>query len=88
MPKEATIMDLNPQSLAKKVSTKLGVKGVVAGTVLTTAVLEFGTQFLENASFTPASVKSIADRKIINGAPFLGRVDVRDAIVLSPSITQ
>ena len=81
-------MDLNPSSIARKVSTKLGVKGVVAGTVLTTAVLEFGTQFIENASFTPTAIKSIGDREIMQGAPFLGRLDVRDAVVLSPSITQ
>jgi len=81
-------MNLNPMSIAKNMSTKLGVKGVVAGTVLTTAFLEFGTQFIENASFTPAVVKSIGDREIMQGAPFLGRVDVRDAVVLSPSITQ
>ena len=81
-------MNLNPMSIAKGLSTKLGVKGVVAGTVLTTAFLEFGTQFIENASFTPAVVKSIADREIMQGAPFLGRLDVRDAVVLSPSITQ
>ena len=81
-------MNLNPMSIAKSMSTRLGVKGVVAGTVLTTAFLEFGTQFIENASFTPAVVKSIADREIMQGAPFLGRLDVRDAVVLSPSITQ
>ena len=81
-------MDLNPSSIARKVSTKLGVKGVVAGTVLTTAGLEFGTQFIENASFTSTAIKSIGDREIMQGAPFLGRLDVRDAVVLSPSITQ
>ena len=81
-------MNLNPSSIARKVSDKLGVKGVVAGTILTTAVLEFGSQFIENASFTPSTVKNIADRQIMAGAPFLGRIDVRDAVVLSPSITQ
>ena len=79
-------MNLNPSSIARKVSDKLGVKGVVAGTILTTAVLEFGSQFIENASFTPSTVKNIADRQIMAGAPFLGRIDVRDAVVLSPSI--
>ena len=81
-------MNLNPSSIARKVSDKLGVKGVVAVTILTTAVLEFGSQFIENASFTPSTVKNIADRQIMAGAPFLGRIDVRDAVVLSPSITQ
>ena len=81
-------MNLNPSSIAKGISSKLGVKGVLAGTILSTVALEFGTQFIENASFTPSAIKNIADRKVMDGAPFLGRVDVRDAVVLSPSITQ
>ena len=81
-------MDLNPASIAKKISTKLGVKGVLLGTAVTTGVLEFGSQALERYLPNTGNWKSISDQQITQSAPLLGRIDVRDAIVLSPSIGQ
>lgn len=76
------MVSLIPASLMAK--TKLGVKGI-AGTAIQTAVLEFGTQALEK--FVP-QVRQVTDTTILRSAPFLGNVDVRDAIVLSPTIKE
>ena len=81
-------MDLNPASIAKKISTKLGVKGVLLGTAVTTGVLEFGSQALERYLPNTGNWKSISDQQLLQSAPLLGRIDVRDAVVLSPSIGQ
>jgi len=84
------IMDLNPASIARKIITKAGLhpKSTLLATGLTTAVLEFGTQALENHAPDIAGWKGLASKTITNQAPFLGNVDVRDAVVLSPSIGQ
>ena len=81
-------MDLNPASIAKKISTKLGVKGVLLGTAVTTGVLEFGSQAVERYLPNTGNWKSISDQQLLQSAPLLGRIDVRDAVVLSPSIGQ
>ena len=81
-------MNLNPVSIARKISSKIGVKGVLLGTAATTAVLEFGSQAAEKYLPNVVNWKSISDQQITQSAPFLGRVDVRDAVVLSPSIGQ
>ena len=81
-------MDLNPASIAKKISTKLGVKGVLLVTAVTTGVLEFGSQALERYLPNTGNWKSISDQQLLQSAPLLGRIDVRDAVVLSPSIGQ
>ena len=88
MPKEEKVMNLNPVSIARKISSKIGVKGVLLGTAATTAVLEFGSGALEKYLPNTGNWKSISDQQIVGNAPLLGRVDVRDAVVLSPSIGQ
>ena len=76
------MVSLLPASLMNK--TKLGMGGIV-GTAVQTAVLEFGTQALER--FVP-QVRSVSDTTLLKNSPFLGNVDVRDAIVLAPSIKE
>ncbi len=61
----------------------LGQKGI-AGTAISTAVLEFGTQLAER--YLPQS-SGIMNRQITGNAPFLGNISVRDTIVLAPAIT-
>ena len=88
--KGASLMDLNPASIAKKIITKAGLhpKSTLLATGLTTAVLEFGSQALEKHAPDIAGWKGLASKTITNNAPFLGNVDIRDAVVLSPSIGQ
>ena len=81
-------MNLNPVSLARKITSKIGVKGTLLATAATTAVLEFGTQALENYAPNIGGWKALADTQIYGSAPGLGRVDIRDAVVLAPSIGQ
>ena len=76
------MVNLLPKSILSK--ARLGMGGI-AGAVVQTAVLEFGTQALEK--FVP-QVRQITDATIIKSSPFLGNVDVRDAIVLAPSVKE
>lgn len=76
------MVSLLPASLMNK--TKLGMGGIV-GTAVQTAVLEFGSQAIER--FVP-QVRSVSDTTLLRDSPFLGNVDVRDAIVLAPSIKE
>lgn len=76
-------LSLAPLSILNK--AKFGVGGVL-GIVVGTVVIEFVTQFLERSA--PASVQNFLDSGIINNVPFLGRVDVRDLMVLGFSIKQ
>ena len=61
----------------------LGQKGML-GVALSTVVLEFATQALEK--YVPQT-RGVMDRQLVQSSPFLGRVDVRDAIVLGPAIS-
>jgi hypothetical protein len=76
------MVSLIPASLMSKI--KLGQNGIV-GTAVQTAILEFGTQALEK--FVP-QVRKVTDITLLRSAPFLNNVDVRDAIVLSPTIKE
>ena len=76
------MVSLIPASLMNKL--KLGQSGIV-GTAIQTAVLEFGTQQIER--FVP-QVRAVTDTTLLKSAPFLGNVDVRDAIVLSPTVKE
>ena len=75
-------MNLLPASIMSK--TRLGMTGI-AGTVVQSAVLEFSTQLIER--FVP-QVRSVSDTTLLKDSPFLGNVDVRDAVVLAPSIKE
>ena len=76
------MVSILPASLMTQL--KVGQKGLI-GTAVQTALLEFGTQALEK--FVP-QVRKVTDTTIVNSAPFLGNVDVRDAVVLSPTIKE
>lgn len=76
------MVSIIPASLMTKL--KVGQKGLI-GTAVQTALLEFGTQALEK--YVP-QVRKVTDTTIVNSAPFLGNVDVRDAVVLSPTIKE
>jgi hypothetical protein len=74
----------NPLSSSTWKQFALGQKGVI-GTATATAVLEFGTQLIDR--YAPAQVTNIMSKQVMNNAPFLGGISVRDTIVLAPAIT-
>tara|TARA_R110002051_G_scaffold317130_1_gene397891 strand:+ start:300 stop:698 length:399 start_codon:yes stop_codon:yes gene_type:complete len=76
------MVNILPASLMTQL--RMNQKGLL-GTAVATGILEFGTQALEK--YLP-EVRKVTDTTIINSAPFLGNVDVRDAIVLSPTIKE
>ncbi len=67
---------------------KLGMKGA-AGYAAATVALEFGTQLLDRYLFPKLpQLESLMTTTVIQNAPMLGPVDVRDTIVLMPAIQQ
>lgn len=76
------MVSLIPASIMGKL--KLGQSGIV-GTAIQTAVLEFGTQQIER--FVP-QVRQVTDTTLLRSAPFLGNLDVRDAVVLAPTVKE
>jgi len=77
----------SPTKLIDK--AKLGMKGA-AGYAAATVALEAGTQLLERFVFDRylPQAANVMNTVITNSAPFLGTIDVRDAIVLLPAETQ
>ena len=77
----------DPKKLVEK--SKLGLKGP-AGFIAATVALETATQLLDRfvlSKYFPSG-QGIMNTQVLQSAPFLGPVNVRDGIVLLPAATQ